>query len=245
MSTSEQGYKSYTILSKLIHDNSEHLSKDFFLYYLQRLNIFCLVETLKGNRDMNRELLGNYKMILDNNLFYIDGKSNLTLLNFRLILLTALKCNEFLWAEKFVNDNIINVKEEIRTNVRHYSDALLMFYKKNYQESLSHISKIKSESLPITIDIYILKSKIFYMMGYDDSAIDVADSFRHFITGHKHISDFHKENLMNFLKYFKKILKLKSNKDRLKLKALLDELRTSVNTKDKKWMIETVEDLTI
>ncbi|MBK6505980.1 MAG: hypothetical protein IPG02_09985 [Ignavibacteria bacterium] len=63
--------------------------------------------------------------------------------------------------------------------------------------------------MPITIDSYILKAKNFYMLEHFDSALSLADSFRHYVNLNKLISDFHKQNLFNFLKYFRAIIRLK------------------------------------
>ena len=62
-----------------------------------------------------------------------------------------------------------------------------MFYKNNYTESLDHISKIKYETLPITIDIYILKLKIFYIPEYYDSVLSALSPY--FLTKEKFPAD--------------------------------------------------------
>lgn len=233
----------YNNLKSLVYENSRKLSSQMLHYYLQRLNVFCILENAKGNQDMNKELFENYKKLLDNNLFNLDETSSLTLLDFRLILSSALKNNEFNWSERFINDNLNLIKEEFRNNIFHFGNALLSFYKNKYSDSLDHISKINHESIPITTDIYILKAKIFYMLGHFDSALAVANSFRHFITGNKLIADFHKDTLLNFLKYFKIILRLTVKSDKSKLKNLLTELQNVRDTKEKKWMIEITSGL--
>lgn len=243
MNSSGYGLTAFQNLKALVYDNSAKLSDSMLYYLLQRMTVFCILESAKGNLDMNRDVFENYKMLLDKNLFNIEKTAGMTLLDFRLILSSALKNNEFVWVENFLNEKVNLIKEEFRINVRHHGNAMLSFYKKNYPDALAHISKIKSESSPITVDIYILKTKIFYALGHFDSAIAVADSFRHYITGDKFISDFHKNTLLNFLKYFKLILRLTVKPDKFKLKNLLEELQNLKNTKERKWMIEKTEEL--
>ena len=239
MNSVENGLVAYRDLKNLVYKFPGRLSDTMLYYLLQRMNVFCILESIKGNNDMNREIFENYKMLLDNNLFNSYKTANLSLLDFRMILSSALKNNEFEWTENFLAEKIILLKEELRTNVRHYGNAVLSLYKKKYPDALTHISKIKSESSPITSDIYILKAKIFYLIGHFDSAVALADSFRHYITGNKHISDFHKITLLNFIKYYKSILRLTLKPDNSKLKKLLNEIKISINTKEKKWMTET------
>ncbi len=243
MNSSDRGLSSYNNLKNLINSNSKKLSKEMLYYYLQKMNVFCIIQNANGKHDMHKELFENHKMILDNDLFNINGRANLTLLDFRIILTSALKNNEYEWAERFIESNIKLIKEDSRSNIYNYGYARLQFHKKNYPESLNQISKIKSESHPIKIDIYILKAKIFYMLGHFDSALSIADSFRHFISGNKLMSDFHKNYLMNFLKYYKSIIRLKESKDKAKTKKLLTELQKAANTRDKNWIIEKTEEL--
>lgn len=243
MNSAGPGLQAFKNLNALVYGNLEKFSDRMLYYLLQRMNVFCILESAKGN-DMNTEIFENYKILLEKDLFNIEGeKTPLTLLDFRQILSSALKNNAFEWAEKFIKDKLHLVKEDLRINTFNYGSAVLSFNKKKYTDALAHISKIKSESLPITTDIYVLKAKIFYLLGHFDSALDVANSFRHYVTGNKLISDFHKETFLNFLKYYKVILRLTVKKDKIKLNMLLDEIKNSYYTKEKKWMIETINAL--
>lgn len=229
----------YRKLREMVLENSENLSSQMLLHFLQRLNVFCVLENLRGVNDMSSDLFENYRLILQRNLFMIDGQG-LSLLNFRLILKYALRCNETDWSEKFINEKIDMVNEDLRTNIYNYGYACLMFYKKNYSESLNHILKIRKASLPITIDINIFKIKIFYLLGHYDSALCVANSFRHFINTNKLMADYHKKTVLNFLKYFKAILRLSSGSSKSKLKNLLTELQDISHIKERKWMNEII-----
>ena len=243
LNSSESGFTAYQNLKKLVYSNSHNMSRQILQFYLQRMNVYCLLENLRGTHDMHLDLFQNFRKLLEENLFGSKGTTNLRFLEFRAILLSALKTKEFEWAEKFINENVKYVDEELRTNVYHYGFSLLRFYTQDYSESLSHNSKIQTGLLPITIDSYVLKAKNFYMLGHFDSANSLADSFRHYINLNKLISDFHKQNLFNFLKFFRAIIRLKAKNNIAKAGKLLAELQTSSNTREKKWLIEMTEDL--
>lgn len=240
---SKSGIHDYRKLKSLVYKNKENLSNQLFYYYLQRLNVFCLLENAKGKTDMSKELFENYKMLLDNNLFFLDGAEYIKFFDFRAILFSALKNKEYEWTECFINEKMNLVKDEKRVNVFHFGFSFLSFYKKNYSEALNHISKIKNESNPLAIDIYILKAKIFYMLGHFDSALSVADSFRHYIKDNNLLAEFHKEILLNFLKHFKSVIKLTLSKNKIKLKKLITELEKAVHTRERKWMLGITNDL--
>lgn len=243
LSSPESSFTAYANLKKLVYRNSNKMSRQILQFYLQRMNVYCLLENLRGTHDMHLDIFQNYSKLLEENLFRSEGTTNLRLVDFRAILISALRTKEFEWAEKFINENVKYVDEDLRTNVLHYGFSLLRFYTGDYSESLSHNSKIQSGLLPITIDSYVLKAKIFYVLGHSDSALSLADSFRHFINLNKLMSEFHKQNLQNFLKYFRAIVRLKAKKNIAKAGKMLAELQTSSNTREKKWLIEMTEDL--
>lgn len=126
-------------------------------------------------------------------------------------------------------------------------DCSLKIYNENYSAALDHISMIKNEPFPVNADIYILKIKIFYELGFTDSALSVADSFRHFLSGSKLISDNFGQLHYNFLKYFNIIAKLKSNKNVKKMNKLHHDIKECRNIRDKNWLlsktVEIIEDI--
>lgn len=243
MNSSDSGLTAYRNLNKLLTENSKRLSRELLFYYFQRMIVFCTLENIKGKYDLTKEIFENYKFQVENNLFTLDAPDNLNFLNFRLIISFAMKNNEFKWTEEFIRDNIHKVKEDSRINILNYAKAVICFHRNEFTESLNFISNIKHELLPISMDVYILKIKIFYNLGYKESVLSIANNFRHFIRNNKMISDYHKITLLNFLKFFKKILRLSSKADKFRLNEVIEQIRTSSDTKERKWMIEIANDL--
>ncbi|MFZ1320705.1 MAG: hypothetical protein WAT71_04040 [Ignavibacteria bacterium] len=244
MTSTESGYTAYSKLKKLINENYQKLSSDMLYYFLQRMNVFCIIKKAEGNSEMNKDIFENYKLLIENDLFNFTENKNLTIPDFRQILFSALSIKEFVWTENFINKYSRKVTEVYGPNIIHFANALLKFHRSDYENALNYILKIKNEPLPIAIDIYTLKIKIFYHQGYLDSSLSVADSLRHFISGNKQLSEFYKSTILNFLKYYKKILNLNKRKDQAGLKKLIQELKASeINTIEKKWMIEIAEKL--
>jgi len=235
--------KVYKHLKTLIHENSEFFSKSMLQYYLKRLIVFCIIESSKGKLDMNREIFENYRMLIEKDLFNHDGTKELTLIDFRLILFSALKSGELDWTRQFIIKKLGMVKDEIKKNTHNFAHAFLSFYEGRFTDALEYISKIELESMPLTIDNYVMKAKIFYLLGHNDSALSIIDSFRHYVKSNQKISEFHKETLSNFMRFFRKIIRFSVTHDKLQLKKLLMELQSASNTREKKWMIEITSGL--
>ena len=245
LNSPETGLEAYTKFKKIISKNINKLSKRFLFECMKNLNVFCILEGVRGENDMNRELFKNHKIMLQNNLFYNDEIKDMNLVSFRVILRTALKVNELDWAANFVNENYKKISEKSRTDVYNFAHALLAFHKNDYSGAFRHISGIlKITSLfPMSIDIYVLKVKIFYELGYIDSAKSAADSFRHYITGNKLVSDYLKSVLLNFLKFYKTIVRLKYYGSESALINFISEIKNSKDTIERKWLNKKAEEL--
>lgn len=238
MNSGKNEFKAYNDLRKIVFENSDTLSNTLLLYYIKRLNVYCTIEIANGNYDLNNDLLENYRFMLEKKLFFLDEIPDLRLVDYRIILFTALKNNEIEWTEKFIKESVSLIKEESRDNIINFGYALLMFHKKNYSGSLDHISMIKYEMLPITIDIYVLRAKIFYELGFFDTAQSVADSLRHYIRNNKVMSDILKNSLKNFYVLFTSLLRIKKNYSKVKHGKLLTEIEYSTGTWNKIWLLE-------
>ncbi len=238
LNSSKTGFTAYKKLKKLLFNDIEKFNPTMLYHYFQRLNTFCILENVKGLRDMNKELFENYLTMLHNGLFFIQGTRVIDLPDFRAILRTAIKNKAYEWIEGFIKKYLDHVTGDTKENLFYYAKAMLSFYKNEHSDSLEYISKIVSAPQPFQIDIYILKAKIFYVLGHYDSALSVTDSFRHFITANSDFSDYHKQTIMNFLKHFNSMVRISRNKNVNKAQRLLEELELSTNTRERKWMIE-------
>ena len=243
MNSGKNELNAYKNLRKIVFENFESLSNTLLLYYLKRLNLYCGIEIANGNYGLNKELFENYRFMLEKKLFFLEEIPDLRLVDYRVILSTATKINEIEWAEKFINESVSLIKEESRDNIINFGYAILMFHKKNYSGSLDHISMIQHELLPITIDIYILKSKIFYELGFLDTAKSVSDSLRHFIKNNPVLSDILKNSLRSFYNFFSALLRLNENYNEIKLKKVLSEIEGINGIWNKLWLIEKTNEL--
>lgn len=241
----------YRNLKNLVFKNAEVISKDLLEFYLRRMIAFCIIQSAKGMRNMSKEIFENYKFFIEKELFDAGGVSDLQLLDYRAIVSSSTNNNETEWLEDFINTKSHLIKNELRNNIYHYGYACILFHKKDYEGSLDHILKLVIDSPPLILDIYFLKSKIFYEIEMPDSARSIADSFRHYISNNSSFSDFFKLYLKTFLKHYKTLLKfksksVKSESDRSvksNVKSFLNELEKSKNLRDKKWLIEKTREL--
>lgn len=124
-----------------------------------------------------------------------------------------------------------------------YSLSLLNFEKKNFEESLNNLARLKYDSFVFKYDVKVLSLMIYYELEYLEEALSVIDSFKHFINKTKSVSGYAKEIHLNFLKYYYEIIKLKSldnDKEKGKEKSKLKEIIGKQKIRNKYWLLEKI-----
>lgn len=233
----------YFKLKSKISECEKYLSKNLLYFYISQLNLYCLMEIAYGRNELERELFENYKSMIERDLFNKDGVGRINLSEYRAVLNAAIRAKEIDWAEYFINHYRNYISEDDRENVTNYGYALLLFEKKDYIKSLNHLTKVKLDSFVYSLDSYILRFGIYYELNYFDTAVSLIDTFRHYIRNNKFLSADINLKYNNFLRYFKKILKLKKNPEFTEInnfKKMLEEEKIILK---KKWMLEKAEEL--
>jgi hypothetical protein len=108
----------------------------------------------------------------------------------------------------------------------------LLFEKNEYVESLNQLTKVKLDSFIYSVDSYILRLQIYYELNYFDTTVSLIDTFRHYIRNNKIISADLNLKYNNFLRYYKKILKLKKKPEFTEIinfKKMLEEEKITLN----------------
>ena len=234
---------SYGKLRELVNNNIELIDKEFLLYLLKRMNTYCISEQLKNNPDYNKDLFENYKYILENKLFSMEGTPSLNLNDFKAILFSATRNNEFEWLKNFIKDHKDSFGIFSGDELYNYGMAYLSFFKKEYELSLEFIAKISIRHFIFNLDSYILKSKIYFEMGYRESSISVSNAFRHYLNNNESISEELKSGLINYLKYYKLLLGLKEKYNSERSFEFYNEIKSNPKLRNKDWLMEKANEL--
>ncbi|MBK8553862.1 MAG: hypothetical protein IPL53_23550 [Ignavibacteria bacterium] len=90
------------------------------------------------------------------------------------------------------------------------------------------------------LDINMLYTLIYFEMNYRDSALSVADSFKHFLKSNNKLSEEIKVNHLNFLKFLISIINLKENHiDLFKVQKLRKEINDYSYLIRKSWLLKS------
>jgi len=236
-------YDKYLLMEmkKFILGLTGFLDKNLLYIYFSHLNIFLLINISEGKTEYNEELFDNYKLMIENELYFFENKQYINFSEYRTILLHALKLKEFAWTENFIENFKLYHADEMKDNIYKYSMAVLRFEEGRFDDSMNFLSKVNPNDIMLKLDCEVYMMMIFYEKGFYQSAESLSESYRHFIQKNEILSEDVKKLQIEFIKYFKLLLKFKINeKDDYDYKKILTEIKSVKNLRRKRWFLEKI-----
>ena len=233
----------YNELKKLVDDNFEMFTRDEKVNLMIILENICLSKTSKGNLKFFADLMEIYRKMLSGNIYLHSEKEYFQINLFRNMFYTAVIQKEFKWAEKFIKEHINELSPEQKEDMEHYSKAVLYFEKNNFVSSLEEICKVKYKYFVYKYDVKLLMLKSYYELGYFENALFLIDSFSHFLSKNRTVSELEKERFGNFLLNLKSLIKIKTGSASGKgddLYRIISGIRV-INSR--KWLLEKAKEL--
>ena len=205
---------------KLIQTNDEkyfYLLKDIFIKNFDILSsyerktfkllwkIIVIQKLQKGRVEFVKEQFLLYKQSIEKGTH--KGTFNyISNILFISIIATGFEAGESRWVEKFIRENINDVKEDMRQDTHHFCNALNHYWKKEYEKSTIELSKVSSEEFAFKHNIKSLTMKIYYDLNETEPFYSHIDTYKHFILNNKIVHDKVREQVNNFINYCKKIV---------------------------------------
>jgi hypothetical protein len=177
---------------------------------------------------------------LSKNLYFSQGQY-MIFSTYILILNNGLALKEINWTEDFVNKYIKEIAPEIREDVLSYSAAEILFQKKQFEDVLEQLSKVKFDFEMIKPNVRSLTLMTYYELKMVEAAYSLIDSFAHFIKSNKKITPTQKEADSNFISFVKKMLKQKEKNG--SLTEIVKEIDQCSNLSRREWLIEKAEEM--
>jgi hypothetical protein len=240
----EDSDKRYDELKNSVEENMRFFGKDELTHFLHDLESCCLNRMKYNTSKYRKDTFEVYKLMLDSGT-YSFGTEEMTAQRFKNIIIAAVNLNEIEWAEKFVKEYAAKVQLEYRESMYNYGNALIQFKKGEFLLSLQSLNKVKNDYIVLKLDIKSWTLKIYFELGYYEQALSYIDSYRHFLSKNKSLSDHFRERHMNYLKFVQEILKIKMEKERVDSGIILKDLKNTVNVVHKEWLNEKLNDLKI
>jgi hypothetical protein len=241
-------------------DNIEHYYslKEYFYKILPKLNRkdkhfifshmenYCVIKVREGKEEFKREGFEVYKTMLENNAYSFSESEYMQVLTFRNIIYYCNMLNETEWLKYLTENYITALNPDYREDMRNFTFAIYYFGKKDFVNALGSISKkFDNEFFLFKTDVKNLMLQIYFELNHIEQAFSLVDSYKHFLSTSREISESHKEVFNNFLKHYFELLKLKAGQSKenpLYIKSKIGKEKSIIN---RVWLVEKTEELII
>lgn len=167
---------------------------------------------------------------------HADGIQESTFTN---VVKTALRCKEYDWVDKFIRDNIHQIKEN-QDDMLNYYMAYLNHSKGENEKALEYLSKMKVQDLMEKINMNNLQMKIYFDLGYYDNVLMAAENYKKYFSGNAKISEVRKSGNKNFIAYTLKVLRAIEKNDNDALGVLEKKIRETKPVTSKDWLLSKI-----
>lgn len=184
------------------------------------------------------------QMILKYKVYHYNDGKNFPVIPYQAFLNHALFLNEIDWAEQFIKDYCPLLEKYYVDNMFHFSYALLFNKKGEFEKSLEECSKVKFENNLLNQNTKLIILINYYELKEFDAAISFIDSFLHFVSDNKKMSDDYSEYLGNCAKYLKRLIQLNDNVyNSEKISSLKHDIENETKLFGKRWLLKKINEL--
>ncbi len=192
---------------------------------------YCIQQIRKGYRQFTDVLLALYQESLQAG--YLLEKGELSPWNYKNIIKLGLGLKQFDWVESFVEQYTRLLPQQAQADSYHFNLADISYHQKKYDTALSHLHHAEFTDIHYTLGAKTMLIKIFYEREDTEALLSLLSSFHLFLLRNKLIGQSTKSAYFNFLKFTKKLERLRL---RHKLEELQGQLRQAAAVNDRSWL---------
>lgn len=198
----------------------------------------CIKRANAGETAYKKELFDWYMKALEQELPYTN--EHLMHWDYKNIVTVGLGVGEYEWVRSFIEDYKGRLEAPYRKNAYTYNLARLHFETGDYDKVLRLLSKVEYEDVFYNLGAKSLLMKIYYETEETDALYSLFDSFGIFLRRNKVISDSHRTNYLNMIRFLKKLSGIPAGESD-RLERLRTEVGRSRHVSDIDWLLEQIE----
>jgi hypothetical protein len=229
-------YPHYLELKEKLISNLVQFSPSDGVEILKEVINFCSFQYNNGITNLGTEALNWYKYGLSKGLIFYANKFNPG--DFLNIILYGIRFKEFTWTENFIAEYQKIIPQDQKHTLVTFSLARLYFNQHKFDQVIEQLRDVEFDELTYNLDSKVLLLATYYEVQEFQAMVSLADSFRTFINRHeKDITEAKKLRYSNFIKYIKKLSKVKYQ-DKAAKQKLLKDIRESDGIVNQGWLVE-------
>ncbi len=201
---------------------------------------YCWDMNVKPGNDYSKDEFELILEMINKGILTEDGKIYSEW--FMYAFLTAIKANEIVFAEKFLEKYKDLIPENERFNVVNHASAELELIKKNYEKALEYLNIPKYNNVSEKLRANNMYLRIYYELGRSDQFFYQIDSFKHLLKNVRSLSSNLIKVRQNFVKYIYILYKNKLGEMKTDLSVLKIEINNS-QLLYSKWIMKKLDEL--
>jgi len=184
---------------------------------------YCVKKINNSRPEYLQILFDLYKKMIEREVIFRGGY--LPQWDYKNIFTLSCKLGDTAYGEEFLEQYRDRVHPDFRNNAFNFNSASLFFYKKEYDKTLSFLQKVNLSDVMYHIETKTLLMKTYYELQEMIPLFSLFDSFNIYLRRSKAISAERKSRYGYFIKYLKRIsrIKLGGTVDPLKVKTQMNE----------------------
>ncbi|MBS1513804.1 MAG: hypothetical protein JSS63_02155 [Bacteroidetes bacterium] len=186
-----------------------------------------------------------FKKMLEHSAYSPSENEFMSVLLYRNIMNMAISVQEFEWFKNFIDEYTDKLKPEFRENMANLASANLLFEQNNFEEALEKLSKIPYDVFIYKVDIKNLMLRIYYELDLYEAGFSMVNAFRNFLSVSDEISETFKIQHLNFVNFYNRLLKMKSESSNQDAGFLQSEISKKDSVASKGWLIDKTKELAL
>jgi len=236
--------KYYFRYKKVLIKNVEVLSIDEKRFHFGRLLRYCLVKSQAKelHNKFNNELFNVYEFILENENYKSSIMHYMPVELYRSILRHGIRLNKYQWVVDFIKKYSKLIHPKRSKNILYYSLAEYFFSRKLFMKTRHNLNKIEFEEFIYKLDFKNLSLMTHFELGEYESALYLIDSYNHFLSNDKTLSNEFKNRNKKFVNVIHKLILHKTSAQ--KISTYYIEKEFDANFPYKNWINEKISNAT-
>ncbi|MBT8232265.1 MAG: hypothetical protein HKO66_11010 [Saprospiraceae bacterium] len=201
---------------------------------------YCVQHVNRGNLDFYVEYLGIQDWGINEELILQKGILSPT--SFRNYVIAGLRIGEYQRVEQYINKNIHLLESTRQDNALNFNLARVNFYKKNFNETVSHLNKVSFDDIWYNLNSKSLLLAAYYELDEIFVLDSTIESYSTFLRREKSIHDNYRKLHLNFVKFLRMITKI-TNPNTKKVQSLKEKIIAEKQCINKQWLLDKIDEL--
>jgi hypothetical protein len=203
----------------------------------------CIKLEILDKRKYTKESFQIQREMVENNIYSDPVKSPMNMHMYRRCILLAEIHKDFEWMERFIRENTHKLPPEFRENMENFSNAIYSFGKGKYSDSLKYAGRISFEMFAFKYDLKMLLLKIYYELNHTEQTLSMIESYRHFLSDNRSLSEIKKETQRNFIQFTADLLRMKTDREYSGINIIRRRLEQTNTVSEKEWLLEKINEI--